>query len=214
MTTILTTTPLKCGVERSCPPASSSISDLMGEGASVAVIFGSLVNGDSDPSSTPQVLSADPTNSASDNAPINVPNVTAADTTSNSPGTTPTDLSSTTRKILVPSTKSPQPGQIATSEVVIITSTIVEPISQSKVQTLQGSDNLTLATTSTGGDQRSNNLTEASFFDNKPAVTGTLTVIGIMFLAFIGFLVIKFLRKRKVLTSTAEKGQTYEVVDN
>ncbi|THU95590.1 hypothetical protein K435DRAFT_797980 [Dendrothele bispora CBS 962.96] len=228
---------------------------------------------------TSQILSADTTNSASDNAfTDDVPNHTSgADTTSDSPGTTatidlpgatPTDspgttpttdissdvaehpnlgLPSTTREILVTSTKpphpatsevviitstkpprpgqttsevviitstkSPQPDQIATSEVVIITSTIVEPISQSQVQTLQGSDNPTSAT-STGGDQRSN-LTAASFFNNRPAVIGTFTVVGIIFIAFMGFGVIKLLRKRKLLTSTAEKGRIYsEVVDN
>ncbi|THU91254.1 hypothetical protein K435DRAFT_801406 [Dendrothele bispora CBS 962.96] len=93
----------------------------------IVTIIGSQVDGGSNPSATPKVLSAN------DNAPSDVPNIPDADTTSVSRGSTSTDLSpdevaehtnlglsSTTREILVTSTKPPQP---ATSEVVIITST-------------------------------------------------------------------------------------------
>ncbi|THU91264.1 hypothetical protein K435DRAFT_801415 [Dendrothele bispora CBS 962.96] len=214
--------------------AASTVFDGNGGAFTVASILGTLFDGRLNP---PATSSVDTTNSVSDDALTDdiLNHTSGVDTTSDSPGTIATtdspgatattdllsdvaehtnpDLSSTTREILVTSTISPQPGQTATSEVVIIISTTVEPISQSQVPTPQDSDDSTLAT-STGGDQQSSNLTGASFFNNKPAFIGTFTVIGIMFLAFMGFLVIKFLRKRKIFTSTAEKGQMYEVVDN
>ncbi|THU81071.1 hypothetical protein K435DRAFT_972480 [Dendrothele bispora CBS 962.96] len=211
-----------CGVGPCSELSQSSASDLMGQVLTIASIIGTQVDGGSNPLTTPKILSADTANSTSDNVPDDVPNsIPDADTTNNSQGTTPTDLSpdtaehtnlglsSTTKEILITSTKQlPQPGQTVTDEVVIITSTTVEPISQSQVSTPQGSGNLTSAT---GRDQRSN-LTGASFFDNKPAVIGTFTVIGIIFLAFTGFLVIKILRKRKILTTTKER--IYGVVGN
>ncbi|THU94421.1 hypothetical protein K435DRAFT_839865 [Dendrothele bispora CBS 962.96] len=198
-----------CGVGLCSGSTFSSASDLMGQVLTIASIIGSQVDGGSNPSSTPKVLSADTAKSTPDNAPNDVPN-----DPSSSQGTTPTNLglSSTTREVLITSTKSPQSGETATAEVVIITSTTVELISQSQSQVLSTPQSPGDLTSATGLDQGSN-LTGPSFFDNKPALIGTFTVIGIVFLAFMGFLVIKLLKKRKILTTT-EKARIYEVVDN